>query len=39
MKALTPEFPTFADGLRELRLCEAIVHSARENRWVSVQPT
>jgi len=36
IKGLPVEFPTFADGLRELKLCEAIVHSARENRWVKV---
>jgi predicted dehydrogenase len=30
------DFATFEDGLRELRLCDAIVKSARENRWVQV---
>ena len=30
-------FPTFADGHREVSLCEAILQSQRENRWVSVQ--
>jgi len=35
----TPDFPTFADGLRELRLCEAIVRSARERRWITVEPS
>ena len=29
-------FPTFADGHRELLLCEAVLRSAREGRWVSV---
>ena len=28
--------PTFKDGLRELELCEAIVRSARENKWISL---
>ena len=28
--------PLFKDGLRELELCEAIVRSARENRWISL---
>jgi predicted dehydrogenase len=32
-----PEFPTFADGDREVRLCEAIARSAAEGRWVSVE--
>jgi predicted dehydrogenase len=36
IKGLPVEFPTFSDGLRELKLCEAIVRSARENRWVKV---
>ncbi len=31
-----PEFPTFADGLQEARLCEAIMESSREHRWVRV---
>jgi predicted dehydrogenase len=30
-------FPTFDDGDREVRLCEAIARSAREERWVSVE--
>jgi predicted dehydrogenase len=29
-------YPTFADGDRELRLCEAIARSAGEGRWVDV---
>ena len=33
----TAPFPTFADGHREVALCEAILQSQRENRWVSVQ--
>jgi predicted dehydrogenase len=35
-KGLAPDFATFVDGLRELVLCEAIVASARERRWVKV---
>jgi predicted dehydrogenase len=31
-----PDYPTFADGLRALRLGEAIATSAREQRWVDV---
>jgi len=29
-------FPTFADGLRELQLCEAIIQSNSEKRWVDL---
>jgi predicted dehydrogenase len=29
-----PDFPTFADGVRSLRLGDAIARSARERRWV-----
>jgi predicted dehydrogenase len=29
-------FPTFADGHREVMLCEAILRSHREGRWVAV---
>jgi predicted dehydrogenase len=36
-KGLPVDFPTFADGLRELRLCDAIVQSAGERRWVGVE--
>jgi len=31
-----PAFPTFADGHREVLLCEAVLRSAREGRWVEV---
>ncbi len=31
-----PTFPTFADGHREILLCEAILKSHREERWVEV---
>lgn len=30
-------FPTFADGHREILLCEAILKSHRERRWVKVE--
>lgn len=29
-----PDYPTFADGVRSLRLGEAIARSARERRWM-----
>ncbi len=31
-----PAFPTFADGLREMVLCDKIVESARKSAWVEV---
>jgi predicted dehydrogenase len=31
-----PNFPSFADGDREVRLCEAIARSAAGERWVTV---
>ena len=31
-------FPTFSDGHREIVLCEAILRSQREQRWVEVGP-
>ena len=31
-----PPFPTFADGHYEIMLCEAILRSHREQRWVQV---
>jgi predicted dehydrogenase len=31
-----PPFPTFVDGHREIVLCEAILKSHREGRWVQV---
>jgi predicted dehydrogenase len=34
--ATTPPFPTFADGDREVRLCEAIARSAAQGRWADV---
>lgn len=30
-------FPTFEDGHREILLCEAILRSAREQRWIALQ--
>jgi predicted dehydrogenase len=32
----TPDFPTFEDGHRALRVGEAVFRSAKEGRWVSV---
>jgi len=34
--ASPPALPTFGEGDRELRLCEAIVQSAAEGRWIDV---
>lgn len=34
---LPPSCPTFADGHREILLCEAILRSHRERRWVDVE--
>jgi predicted dehydrogenase len=31
-----PTYPTFADGLRELILCEKIIESNRNQAWVQV---
>lgn len=31
------DYATFEDGLREMRLCDKIVESARERRWVSLE--
>jgi len=31
-----PAFPTFADGHREVVLCEAILHSQQTQQWVSL---
>ena len=33
---MAPEFPTFEVGLRELTLCESVVDSARQEKWVSI---
>lgn len=32
-----PAFPTFADGHREILLCEAVLKSHREQRWIDVE--
>ncbi|MEM9659084.1 MAG: Gfo/Idh/MocA family oxidoreductase, partial [Planctomycetota bacterium] len=32
-----PNYPTFADGHREILLCDAILQSCREDRWVSLE--
>jgi len=32
-----PTFPTFRDGHREIRVCEAILKSHREERWVELK--
>jgi predicted dehydrogenase len=37
--ATAPTFPTFADGHREILLCEAILHSHRQQAWVQVGAT
>jgi predicted dehydrogenase len=29
-------FPTFADGHREIQLCEAILSSHRSRRWIDI---
>ena len=31
-----PKFPTFADGYRELLICERILESSRSDKWVKV---
>lgn len=31
-----PSYPTFADGHREIRLCEAILASHRQRRWIDL---
>ncbi|MDQ3292053.1 MAG: gfo/Idh/MocA family oxidoreductase, partial [Bacteroidota bacterium] len=31
-----PSFPTFADGLRELILCDKIIESNKKQAWVQV---
>lgn len=33
----TPNFPTFAEGDREVRICEAIADSAKSKSWVDVK--
>jgi len=31
-----PDFPTFADGHYELKICEAIEKSAKEKQWITI---
>lgn len=33
-----PDYPTFADGVYSLQVGEALLQSARENRWVAIPP-
>jgi predicted dehydrogenase len=35
--AAAPTYPTFADGHREILLCEAILRSHREQRWIELE--
>lgn len=37
LTGVIPDFPTFESGYRELIVCEDIVRSSRENRWVKVR--
>ena len=32
----SPNFPTFADGYRELLICERILESHRKQKWIKV---
>lgn len=36
-RATSPSYPTFADGHREIVLCEAILRSHQENRWIELE--
>ncbi|MCL5070726.1 MAG: Gfo/Idh/MocA family oxidoreductase [Actinobacteria bacterium] len=36
-KGIAPEFPTFKAGLRELELCEAVVISSRDEKWIQIK--
>jgi len=31
-----PSYPTFADGYRELLICERILESTRKQAWVKI---
>ncbi len=35
-RSVEPLYATFADGHREVRLCEAVLRSHRERRWVDI---
>ena len=37
-RAAAPTYATFADGHRELAICEAVLASARKRAWVKVRP-
>jgi predicted dehydrogenase len=32
----SPNYATFADGHQEMQVCDAVLTSAREGRWVEV---
>ena len=34
---LDPRYPTFLDGLRELKLCDAILRSSKKRAWLPVE--
>ena len=34
---LAPQFPTFADGHREVILCESILRSSEKKQWTKVE--
>ncbi|HHV63015.1 MAG TPA: Gfo/Idh/MocA family oxidoreductase [Firmicutes bacterium] len=36
-RGIAPKFPTFKDGHREIMMCEVILKSARERKWVEVK--
>ena len=36
LKGETPDFPTFEAGYREIVLCDAILKSSKEDRWLKV---
>jgi len=36
-KSSPPDFPTFADGHHEVVLCEAMLKSNRERRWITIE--
>jgi predicted dehydrogenase len=35
--SVSPPFPTFKDGLRELRLCEKIIESNKKRQWITIK--
>jgi hypothetical protein len=35
---MTPEYPQFVDGLRQLNILEAELESSRTRAWVDVPP-